>query len=167
MTRAKRKLIGEALGANTLSAMDQATANPDRDSWTRLATEVTLAVFEEMQNSPPIAAMVYGFWLKAAYTIPPGTLRCDAYVHGRIGGLDLSRACYSFYEAWGIAVPHLVKTGRARQAVALLRAGVTVRELFRAFYGIKAGPEKDVATERRAFLRTLRREERANSNWQG
>ena len=144
--------------------MDQVTANPDPDSWTRLAVAVTRAVFEEMQNSPPIAALVYGFWLKAAYTIPPGTLRCDAYVHGRIGGLDLSRACYSFYEAWTLAAQHLAKTDRARQAVARLRAGVTVRELLRAFYGIRAGPEKDAATERRGFLRTLRRAQGAKSN---
>jgi hypothetical protein len=33
---------------------------------------------------------------------------------------------------------------------------MTVRALLRALYGVKAGPEWDSASERRAFLRTLR-----------
>jgi hypothetical protein len=62
----------------------------------------------------------------------------------------------SFAEAWTLAVRHLARTGRARQAEAALRSGVTVRALLRALYGVKAGPEWDAAAERQAFLRTLR-----------
>jgi hypothetical protein len=155
MTTEERKLIGRALGANTLSAMDQVTANPDPDSWTGLAVAVTFAVFREIQYSPPIAAIVQALWVKAGYAPPPARLACDAWV---------AAPCFSFAEVWTKAAQHLARTGRARQAETALRSGVTVRGLLRAIYGVKAGPEWDPATERRAFLRTLRRAKQAESN---
>lgn len=155
MTTAERKFIGHALGPQTLRAMDQAAATPDRHSWTRLAAAVTLAVLEEIQNSPPIAALVQALWLQAGYGPPQLQTPCDELVAG---------PCLSFAEVWTKAAQHLARTGRARQAETALASGMTVRALLRDLYGVKAGPEWDAATERRAFLRTLRRAEQAKTN---
>jgi len=63
-----------------------------------------------------------------------------------------------------MAAGDLVRTGRARQAEAALRSGVSVRELLRKLYGVTAAPEWDAAAERRAFLRTLRKARLHNVN---
>lgn len=52
-----------------------------------------------------------------------------------------------------------IEKPKRRQAEAALGSGITVRQLLRRF-GVKAGPEWDAASERRAFLRTLHREVR-------
>lgn len=96
--------------------------------------------------------------LRFASGVAPVTLGTIDWVRsGRIGQTDLSKGCYSFYETWTVAAEDLVRTGRAGQAEALLRSGVTVRELFGQFYGIWLQAGEDEAAEARAFLRTLAR----------
>jgi len=65
---------------------------------------------------------------------------------------------------WTPIARHLAKSGLAAQAEASLRSGQTVRALFFELYGIKAGPERDPAMERRVFLKRLRRAKLAESN---
>lgn len=48
----------------------EVATKPGRAAWTRLAVAVTMAVFQEMHNSPPIAALVQGLWVKAGYGPP-------------------------------------------------------------------------------------------------
>lgn len=110
-------------------------------------------MFREIPASPRIGASVQALWVKAGYRPPQPHAPCDAMV---------LEPCYSFLEIWPVAARHLVKTGLAAQAS--LRSGMTVRELFRELYGLKAGPERDPAMERRVFLRTLRRAKLAESN---
>jgi methylphosphotriester-DNA--protein-cysteine methyltransferase len=90
------------------------------------------------------AVIIADLWRRAGYR---PSIRCDMLA---------TDAGLSFAEACGIAARHLARTGRARQAEAALRSGMTVRALLRALYGVNAGPEWDAAAERRAFLRTLR-----------
>ena len=155
MTTAELNLIDRALGARTVNALAEVASKPDSESWTGLAVAVTLAVFQELHNSPPIAALVQALWIKAGYGPPRHHAPCDAYV---------ADPCYSFLEMWPIVARHLAKSGLASQAEASLRSGQTVRALFRELYGIKAGPEQYPAMERRAFLRTLRSAQRVESN---
>jgi hypothetical protein len=155
MTTAELKLIERALGAKTVNALAEVATEPDQGAWIRLAVAVTMAVFQELHNSPPIAALVQALWIKAGYGPPQHHAPCDAYV---------ADPCYSFLEVWPVVARDLVKTGLAAEAESDLRSGMTVRAMLRARYGIKAGPEKYPAMERRAFLRTLRSAQRAASN---
>jgi hypothetical protein len=117
--------------------------------------------------SAEIAALVQGLWIKAGYGPPPPQTPCDEMATGRIGAIDLSRGCFSFFEVWTMAAHEIARTGRARQAEDALLSGVTVRALLPTMYGVTAGPEVDPASERRVFIRTLRRAERAKSNRPG
>jgi len=56
-----------------------------------------------------------------------------------------------------MAARDLERTGRADEAEAALRSGLSVRALLRKLYGVTAGRDWDAPAERRAFLRTLRR----------
>lgn len=158
------KLIETALGARTLNALAEVACEPSPDAWTGLAATVTLACFQEIPASPRIRALVQALWVKAGYGPPQPQTPCDEMVPGRVGNTDLSRGCFSFFEVWTMAAREIARTGRTRQAEDALLSGVTVRELLRAMYGVKVGPEWDEASERRAFLRTLRRTQQAESN---
>ena len=114
------------------------------DGCARLATAVTFAAADVMVADRRAAVIIADLWRRAGYRPP---VRCDTLATDT--GL-------SFAEAWSLAARHLARTGRARQAEAALRSGMTVRALLRALYGVKAGPEWDAAAERRAFLWTLR-----------
>ena len=155
MTTSELKLIERALGAKTVNALSEVATEPDRAAWIRLAFAVTLAGFQEIRLSPEIAALVQGLWVKAGYGPPKPSVPCDAYV---------ADPCFSFLELWEPIARHLAKSGLAPQAEAALLSGQTVRGLFRELYGIKAGPERDPALERTAFLRTLRRANQVEAN---
>jgi len=155
MTTSELKLIKRALGARTVNALAEVAIEPDRAAWIRLAVAVTMAVFQEIRLLPEITAVVQGLWIKAGYGPPTPRAPCDVYV---------ADPCFSFLEMWPVVARDLVKTGLAAQAESDLRSGMTVRALFRARYGIKAGPEQYPALERRAFLRTLRSAQRTQSN---
>jgi hypothetical protein len=153
MTGTERALVERALGPVVLRAMDRVAARPDPARWRALALAVTLAAADAIIADRKAAAMVAAIWRRGAPISNP----CDARVTGCIGGLDLSEGCFSFTEAWTMAARDLVRTGRAGEAEATLRSGLSVRALLRRFYGVKAGPDWDAEVERRAFLRTLRR----------
>lgn len=152
MTTAERKHIGRALGANTLSALDRVSVKPEQSAWRALALAVTLAATDLIIADRRAASLVAAIWRRGA----PASLQCDELVTGRIGGHDLSCGCFTFVEVCSIAAGDLVRTGRAREAEAALRSGLSVRALLRKLYGVTAAPEWDAAAERRAFLRTLR-----------
>lgn len=164
MLSSELKLIETALGARTVNALAEVVSEPSRDAWTGLAVAVTFATFQEIHLSPEIAALVQALWVKAGYGPPQPQSPCNEMATGRIGAIDLSRGCFSFFEVWTMAAREIARTGRARQAEDALLSGVTVRALLRTMYGVKAGPEWDEASERRAFLRTLRRAQQAESN---
>ena len=155
MNTSEFKLIERALGARTVNALSEVAVELDRGAWIRLAVAVMMAVFQEIRLSPEIAAVVQGLWIKAGYGPPKPHAPCDAYV---------ADPCFSFLEMWTPIVRDLAESGLAGQAEADLRSGMTVRALFRARYGIKAGPEQYPALERRAFIRTLRSAQRTQSN---
>jgi hypothetical protein len=77
------------------------------------------------------------------------TLRFRPFVHTALFLICL--------EVCSLAAGDLVRTGRAGEAEAALRSGLSVRELLRKLYGVTAAPEWDAVAERRAFLRMLRR----------
>jgi hypothetical protein len=158
------KLVESALGARTLNALAEVACEPSPDAWTGLAVAVTLATFQEIPASPRVRALVQALWVKAGYGPPQPQTPCDEMVTGRVGNNDLSRGCFSFFEVWTMAAREIARTGRARQAETALASGTTVRALLRTMYGVKAGPEWDEASEGRAFLRTLRRAQQAESN---
>jgi hypothetical protein len=140
--------FSSALGPEVVRALDR-VGQPD--SRARLALAVTFAASDVMVADRGAAVIIADLWRRAGYRPP---VRCDTLATDT--GL-------SFAEAWSLAARHLAKTGRARQAEAARRSGMTVRALLRAVYGVKAGPEWDAAAERRAFLRRLsqtRRRER-------
>ena len=138
MTTSEFKLIERALGGKTVNALAEIAIEHNRPAWLRLAVAVTMAVFQEIRLSPEIAAVVQGLWVKAGYGPPKPHAPCDAYV---------ADPCFSFLELWEPIARHLAKSGLAGQAEADLRSGMTVRALFQARYGIKAGPERDPAVE--------------------
>jgi hypothetical protein len=153
MTRTERSLIERALGPVVVHAAERVMKRPDPAAWRALAIAVTFAAADLIIADRKAASMVAALWRRG---VPPLSAVCDQMVTGRIGGRDLTRGCFSFPEAWTMAARDLVRTGRAREAEAALRSGMTVRQLLRRF-GVKAGPEWDAASERRAFLRTLRK----------
>ena len=142
MTAAERSHINRALGPEVIRALDR-VGQPDGRA--RLAMSVTFAAADVMVADRRAAVIIAGLWRRAGYRPP---VRCDTLA---------TNTGLSFAEAWSIAARHLAKTGRARQAEAALRAGMTVRALLRKLYGVRAGPEWDAAPERRAFLRTMRK----------
>jgi hypothetical protein len=142
MTAAERTEVKRTLGPEVIRALDRVK---EPGGWTRLAVATTFAAFDVMAVNQRAAVIVTDLWRKAGYWPP---VHCDAF--DADSGL-------SFAEAWTIAARHLVRTGRARQAEAVLRSGVAVRALLREWYGVKAGPEWDASAERRAFLGTLLR----------
>jgi hypothetical protein len=144
MTGAERAFIGRVLGPAVVRATERVG---EPGGWTRLALAVMLAASDAMVADRRAAVIITNLWRRAGYQPP---VRCDTFATD--SGL-------SFAEAWTVAARHLARTGRARQAEAALRSGMTVRQLLRRF-GVKAGPEWDAASERRAFMRTLRRAER-------
>ncbi len=91
----------------------------------------------------------------------------DSYIpSGRIGRLNLGRACYTGYEVFRLAAEDLARRGLARQISALLRAGrQTVREFLTERYGVSIGPRQYFTPRGRTpdqadmndFLRVLRR----------
>jgi hypothetical protein len=141
MTTAERCHINRALGPEVIRALDR-VGQPDGRA--RLAMAVTFAAADVMVADRRAAVIIADLWRRAGYRPP---VRCDTLATDT--GL-------SFAEAWSLAARHLARTDRARQAEAALRSGMTVRALLRALYAVKAGPEWDAASERRAFLRTLR-----------
>jgi hypothetical protein len=152
MTGAERTFIERALGPAVLRAADRATTRPDPAAWRALALAVTLAATDLIIADCRAASMVAALWQRGA----PASLQCDELVTGRIGSHDLSSGCFTFVEVCSIAAGDLVRTGRAGQAEAALRSGLSVRVLLRKLYGVTAAPEWDAVAERRAFLRTLR-----------
>jgi hypothetical protein len=153
MNGAERAFIERALGPVVLRAADRATTRPDPAAWRALALAVTLAATDLIIADRRAASMVAALWQRGA----PTSVQCDELVSGRIGGHDLSRGCFTLVEVCSFAAGDLVRTGRARQAEAALRSGLSVRELLRKLYGVTAAPEWDAAAERRAFLRMLHR----------
>ena len=140
------------MAGRALVQLDRATSGPDPAAWRALALAVTLAATDLIIADRRAASMVAALWQRGA----PASLQCDELVTGRIGGHDLSCGCFTFVEVCSIAAGDLVRTGRAREAEAALRSGLSVRALLRKLYGVTAAPEWDAAAERRAFLRTLR-----------
>ena len=141
MTTAERSHINRALGPEVIRALGRIR---EPDGRAQLAMAVTFAASDVMVADRRAAVIIADLWRRAGYRPP---VRCDTLATDT--GL-------SFAEAWSLAARHLARTGRARQAEAALRSGMTVRALLRALYGVKAGPEWDAAAERRAFLWTLR-----------
>jgi hypothetical protein len=88
------------------------------------------------------AAIIADLWRRNGYRPP---VRCDTLATDT--GL-------SFAEAWSLAARHLARTGRARQAEAVLRSGTTVRALLRALYGVKTGPAPQSRRDPGAAVRT-------------
>jgi hypothetical protein len=153
MTTAERCYISRALGPEVVRALGRAEARPEAAAWRALALTVTFAVTDLIIADRRVASIVAALWRRG---VPP-LVQCDELVTGRVGGCDLSRGCFTFLEACAIAARDLAQNGRAGQAEAALRAGVSVRELLRRLYSVTAAPEGDASADRRTFVRMLRR----------
>ena len=160
MTGAERAFIQRALGPSVLRAADRTTTRPDPATWRALALAVTLAATDLIIADRRAASIVAALWTRAA----PASIRCDELVTGRIGSHDLSSGCFTFVDVCSFAAGDLVRTGRAGEAEAALRSGLSVRALLRKLYGVTAAPEWDAAAECRAFLRMLRKARLRNVN---
>ena len=131
-------LYRAALGPVVLRAADRATVRPDPAAWRALALAVTVAATDLIIADRRAASMVAALWQRGA----PASLQCDELVTGRIGD-HFSSGCFTFVEVCSIAAGDLVRTGRAGQAEAALRSGISVRALLRELYGVTAAPEWD------------------------
>ncbi|MCX6587085.1 MAG: hypothetical protein NTX13_10970 [Acidobacteria bacterium] len=60
----------------------------------------------------------------------------DYIPKGRIGGGNLSKGCYTFWEVFGLAAEDIAKTGRGSFVRAQLARGRTARDVIRDLYGV-------------------------------
>jgi hypothetical protein len=157
MTGAERSYITASLGAPVMTAVDRvdATGQTDPAAWRALALALALSARDEILSDARYCQAFVTICERAG-VLP--VCYGDAMVRGRIGSLNLSTGCYSFYESMGLAARHIARSGQRALAQNILRSGITVRELLRRVYGITAAPSGDSspASERRAFLRALR-----------
>jgi hypothetical protein len=78
--------------------------------------------------------------------------------NGRIGGLDLSKGCYTFWEVFSLAAEDIAKTGKGNFVRAELARGRTARAMVTALYGvILPDPGTGYGHAPELEMRTLRR----------
>jgi hypothetical protein len=88
---------------------------------------------------------------------PPACPECIP--GGRIGGLDLRRGCFTFWEVFRLAAEDIAQTGRGNFVRALLARARTARNAIRDLYGVAMPDPRPFGYGHRPELqtRTLRR----------
>jgi hypothetical protein len=85
---------------------------------------------------------------------PPSAPCAECILKGRIGGLNPSKGCYTFWEVFQIAAEDIAMTGRGSFARAQLARGRTACDVIRDLYGVALPDPKPFGYRHRPQLET-------------